>query len=104
MSTLVVPKLLLLDEHTAALDPATAEKVLRITKEIIRENHITAMMITHNIQSALDLGNRTMMMDNGQIILDIKGAQREKMTVPDLLNLFKKESHKALDNDRILLA
>ena len=104
MSTLVVPKLLLLDEHTAALDPSTAEKVLRITKEIIRENHITAMMITHNIQSALDLGNRTMMMDNGQIILDIKGAEREEMTVPDLLNLFKKESHKALDNDRILLA
>ena len=104
MSTLVVPKLLLLDEHTAALDPATAEKVIKITKEIISENHITAMMITHNIQSALDLGNRTMMMDSGRIILDIKGTERQEMTVPDLLNLFKKESHKALDNDRILLA
>ena len=62
------------------------------------------MMITHNIQSALDLGNRTMMMDSGRIILDIKGTERQEMTVPNLLNLFKKESHKALDNDRILLA
>lgn len=104
MSTLVVPKLLLLDEHTAALDPATADKVLKITKEIISENNITAMMITHNIQSALDLGNRTIMMDNGQIVLDIKGNDRAALTVPDLLELFKKESHKDLDNDRILLA
>lgn len=104
MSTLVVPKLLLLDEHTAALDPATAEKVLRITKEIISEHQITAMMITHNIQSSLDLGNRTMMMDNGQVILDIKGEERGQLTVPDLLELFKKKSHKELDNDRNLLA
>lgn len=104
MSTIVVPKLLLLDEHTAALDPATADKVLRITKEIVAEKHITTMMITHNIQSALDLGNRTMMMDSGKVILDIKGKEREKLTVQDLLNLFKKESHKALDNDRILLS
>lgn len=104
MSTLVVPKLLLLDEHTAALDPATADKVLKLTKEIISENHITAMMITHNIQSSLDLGNRTLMMDAGRIILDIKGKERDKMTVLGLLDLFKKESHKALDNDRILLA
>ena len=104
MSTLVVPKLLLLDEHTAALDPGTAEKVLKLTKEIISENHMTAMMITHNIQSALDLGNRTMMMDSGRVILDIKGKEREQITVPDLLNLFKKESHKALDDGRILLA
>lgn len=104
MSTLIAPKLLLLDEHTAALDPATAEKVLRITKEIVAEQHITTMMITHNIQSALDLGNRTMMMDSGKVILDIKGRERDKLTVQDLLNLFKKESHKALDNDRILLS
>ena len=62
------------------------------------------MMITHNIQSALDLGNRTMMMDAGRVILDIKGKEREQITVPDLLNLFKKESHKTLDDDRILLA
>lgn len=104
MSTLVVPKVLLLDEHTAALDPATADKVLRITKEIVAEKNITTMMITHNIQSALDLGNRTMMMDSGKVILDIKGKERSQLTVQDLLNLFKKESHKALDNDRILLS
>ncbi|MHC1747264.1 MAG: ABC transporter ATP-binding protein [Cellulosilyticaceae bacterium] len=104
MSTLIAPKLLLLDEHTAALDPATSGKILKITKEIIEDNGMTAMMITHNIQSALDLGNRTIMMDNGQIILDIKGHEREQLTVPDLLERFKKASHKELDNDRILLA
>lgn len=103
MSTLVAPKLLLLDEHTAALDPATADKVLRITKEIVEENKITTMMITHNMQSSLDLGNRTIMMDSGKIIFDIKGEERSQMTVPELLELFKKESHKVLDNDRMLL-
>ena len=104
MSTIVVPKLLLLDEHTAALDPATAEKVLSITKGIVAEKQITTMMITHNIQSALELGNRTMMMDSGKVVLDIKGMERDKLTVQDLLNLFKKESQKELDNDRILLS
>ncbi|MEF9960618.1 MAG: ATP-binding cassette domain-containing protein [Niameybacter sp.] len=104
MSTLVTPKLLLLDEHTAALDPATGDKVLAITKEIVQKDSITTMMITHNIQSALELGNRTIMMDNGRIILDIKGKEREGMTVEKLLECFKKESHKALDNDRMLLA
>lgn len=103
MSTLVPPKLLLLDEHTAALDPATADKVLKITKEIVEENKITTMMITHNMQSSLDLGNRTIMMDAGRIIFDINGAERSQMTVPELLELFKKESHKVLDNDRMLL-
>ena len=103
MSTLVAPKLLLLDEHTAALDPATADKVLRITKEIVEENKITTMMITHNMQSSLDLGNRTIMMDSGKVIFDIKGEARSQMTVPELLELFKKESHKILDNDRMLL-
>ena len=103
MSTLVAPKLLLLDEHTAALDPATADKVLRITKEIVEENKITTMMITHNMQSSLDLGNRTIMMDSGKIIFDIKGQERSQMTVLELLELFKKESHKTLDNDRMLL-
>lgn len=103
MSTLVAPKLLLLDEHTAALDPATADKVLRITKEIVEENKITTMMITHNMQSSLDLGNRTIMMDSGKIIFDIKGEERSQMTVPELLELFKKQSHKVLDNDRMLL-
>ena len=104
MSTLVAPKLLLLDEHTAALDPATADKVLNITKEIIKERNITTMMITHNIQSALELGNRTMMMDHGTIVLDIKGEERAHLTVQDVLELFRKKSNKDLDNDRILLA
>lgn len=104
MSTLVTPKLLLLDEHTAALDPATADKVLAITKEIVKSEQITTMMITHNIQSALELGNRTIMMDDGKIILDIKGEERDGMTVEKLLECFKKESHKALDNDRMLFA
>lgn len=104
MSTLVTPKLLLLDEHTAALDPATAEKVLRITKEIVAENNITTMMITHNIESALHLGNRTIMMHEGKIILDLKGKEREGMTTESLLALFKEKSKKTLDNDRILLS
>lgn len=104
MSTLVTPQLLLLDEHTAALDPGTAEKVLKITKDIVRENSITTMMITHNIHSALELGNRTIMMDNGGIVLDIEGEERANVTVPQLLDMFKEKSKKELDNDRILLA
>ena len=80
MATLVTPKLLLLDEHTAALDPATAEKVLALTKKIVAENHITCLMITHNIPSALSLGNRTIMMNNGRIVLELAGTERENMT------------------------
>lgn len=104
MSTIVTPKLLLLDEHTAALDPGTADKVIALTREIVAENNITTMMITHNINSALELGNRTIMMDSGKIILDISGDKRKSMTVESVLELFKLESHKALDNDRILFA
>lgn len=104
MATLVTPKLLLLDEHTAALDPATAEKVLNLTKKIVADSNITCMMITHNIHSALQLGNRTIMMDNGQIILDISGEERKKMTVETLLEKFRQKSQKAFDNDRILLS
>lgn len=104
MATLVTPKLLLLDEHTAALDPATEEKVLTLTKTIVAENHITCMMITHNMQSALDLGNRTLMMDKGNIIMDVSGAERDGMTVQDFLDRFKAGSGKALDNDRMLLS
>lgn len=104
MSTLVPPKLLLLDEHTAALDPATAEKVLQITKDIVKEHNITTMMITHNIKSALALGNRTIMMNEGKIILDIKDEERENMTTQKLLEMFKIKSHDELDNDRILLS
>lgn len=104
MATMVPPKLLLLDEHTAALDPGTAEKVLKLTREIVEEHHITTMMVTHNMQSALDLGNRTLMMDSGSIVLDIKGKQRDGLGVGDLLEKFKTGAGKALDNDRILLS
>lgn len=104
MATMITPKLLLLDEHTAALDPATADKVLSLTEKIVAAGRITTMMITHNIASALTLGNRTIMMNNGQIILDISGEERAKMTVPQLLALFKEKSQAALDDDRILLA
>lgn len=103
MATVNPPKVLLLDEHTAALDPATAEKVLELTKNIVEENHLTCMMITHNMQSALDLGNRTIMMNSGKIVFDVKGEKRKCLTVPDLLNEFKKVSGKELDNDRMLL-
>ena len=104
MATYNPPKLLLLDEHTAALDPATAEKVLEITKNTVEENHLTCMMITHNMQSALELGNRTIMMNAGKIILDVTGEERAHMTVADLLDRFKQAAGKALDNDRMLLS
>lgn len=103
MATLVPPELLLLDEHTAALDPGTAEKVLELTKNIVAENNLTCMMVTHNMQSALDLGNRTIMMDAGGIIMDVKGAERAGMTVQDFLDRFKAGAGKKLDNDRMLL-
>ncbi len=104
MATLVTPKLLLLDEHTAALDPATAEKVLSLTKQIVERERITCMMITHNIHSALSLGSRTIMMDAGRIVLELSGAERDGMTVDALLEKFRESAGKALDNDRILLS
>ena len=104
MATMVTPKILLLDEHTAALDPATAQKVLDLTRKIVAERKITCLMVTHNMHQALELGNRTLMMDSGHIVLDIQGAQREKMTVDDLLAKFKDQAGKQLDNDRILLS
>ena len=104
MATLVTPKLLLLDEHTAALDPATAEKVLALTKSIVAEKKITCLMVTHNMHQALELGNRTLMMDAGRIVFDVKGAARSKMTVDDLLEKFRENAGKNLDNDRILLS
>ena len=104
MATLVTPKLLLLDEHTAALDPATADKVLELTKKIVAENHITCLMITHNMHDALTLGNRTLMMDHGRIVLDIAGQEREHTTVDGLLQRFAENVGRALDNDRILLS
>ena len=104
MATLVTPKLLLLDEHTAALDPATADKVLELTRQIVSENHITCLMITHNMHDALTLGNRTLMMDSGRIVLDVGGEERAHMTVDGLLDRFAQNAGHALDNDRILLS
>lgn len=104
MATLEAPKILLLDEHTAALDPATADKVIELTKRIVEENHLACLMITHNMQSALELGNRTLMMDSGKIVLDIRGKEREGLTVDGLLEKFREGAGKKLDNDRILFS
>ena len=101
---MVTPKLLLLDEHTAALDPGTAEKVLKMTKEIVARDQITCLMITHNMQQALDMGNRTLLMNDGNIVLDIRGKEREGMTVEDLLIRFKAGTGHQLDNDRMMLS
>ena len=97
MATVNPPKLLLLDEHTAALDPVTAEKVLTLTKSIVEENRLTCMMITHNMQSALDVGTRTLMMNDGKIIFDVRGEERKNCTVSDLMQQFR------IQNDRMLL-
>ena len=104
MATMVTPKILLLDEHTAALDPATAEKVLELTKKIVAEQNITCLMVTHNMQQALSLGNRTLMMDAGHIVLDISGEERDKMTVDGLLQQFAIQAGKEMTNDRILFS
>ena len=104
MATVVTPKLLLLDEHTAALDPATAEKVLALTRQIVAERHITCLMVTHNMHQALELGNRTLMMDAGSIVFDVRGEERAKLTIGDLLEKFRENAGKQLDNDRVLLS
>ena len=101
MATLVTPKILLLDEHTAALDPGTAEVVLELTKKIVAENNITCLMITHNLASSLAIGNRTIMMADGRVVLDIGGEERKGLTVDDLLQRFRTQG---LDNDRIMLS
>ena len=101
MATLVTPKLLLLDEHTAALDPATADKVLRLTEQIVARHGITCLMITHNIPSALQLGNRTVMMKDGRIVLELAGEQRRHITTEQLLQVFRDQG---MENDRILFS
>ncbi len=101
MATLVTPKLLLLDEHTAALDPATAEKVLELTKTIVAENRITCLMITHNVPSALRLGNRTIMMKDGSIVMELSGERRRTITTEELLQAFHQQG---MENDRILFS
>jgi putative ABC transport system ATP-binding protein len=100
MATIVPPKLLLLDEHTAALDPGAAEKIMKLTKEIVAENHTTCLMITHNMRQAVTTGNRTLMMSEGRILSDISGEERKNLTPEDLMRRFKED----LDDDRILLS
>jgi len=103
MATLQQPKLLLLDEHTAALDPKTAEKVLRVTDQIIADNHLTALMVTHNMKDAIAHGNRLIMMHEGRVILDISGEEKQKLTVSDLMHKFEIVSGEEFANDKAIL-
>ena len=104
MATLKKPRLLLLDEHTAALDPKTAAKVLETTNNIVKKDNLTTLMITHNMRDAIANGNRLIMMNNGKIILDISGEEKKKLTVDDLLHQFAQVSGEDFDNDRTLLS
>ena len=103
MATLQKPKLLLLDEHTAALDPKTAAKVLEITDMIVNRDHLTTLMITHNMKDAIAHGNRLIMMMDGKIILDIRGEEKKKLTVKDLLDKFEQASGEEFSNDAAIL-
>ena len=103
IATINPPKLLLLDEHTAVLDPAAAEKILQITKQIVEDNNLTCLMITHDMQSALEMGNRTIMMNRGKIIYDVSGRERENITVNTLLEKFHQAVGRQLSDDEILL-
>lgn len=104
MATLKKPRLLLLDEHTAALDPKTAAKVLETTNSIVKKDNLTTLMITHNMKDAIANGNRLIMMNSGKIILDISGEEKNKLTVDDLLHKFAQVSGESMDNDRMLLS
>ena len=99
MATIVPPKVLLLDEHTAALDPSAAEKIMELTNHIVKENHMTCLMVTHNMKMALETGNRMLMMNQGKIIFDVSGEEKKSLQVEDLMHRF----HTALNDDRILL-
>ena len=104
MAAMNQPRILLLDEHTAALDPKTAEKVLNMTQKVIARDHLTSLMITHNMRDALRFGNRLIMMNAGRIVVDVNAEEKAKLTIPDLLALFEKASGSALDNDRMMLS
>ena len=104
MASLKQPKLLLLDEHTAALDPKTADKVLALSDQIVQENNLTTLMITHNMKDAIAHGNRLIMMDAGHVVVDISGEDKKKLTVPDLLALFSRASGSDEANDKMLLS
>ena len=104
MATLNKPKLLLLDEHTAALDPKTVAKVLEITNKLVTENHLTTLMVTHNMHDAIAYGNRLIMMHEGHIAVDISGEEKKKLTIPQLLGLFEQASGNALTDDKVILS
>ena len=104
MATMASPKLLLLDEHTAALDPKTAEKVLAITQDIVAKRRLTTLMITHNMKDALRLGNRLTMMHEGKVLVDVKGEEKSRLSVRDLLALFEKAAGNEMANDSLLLS
>ena len=104
MASLQKPKLLLLDEHTAALDPKTAAKVLELSDRIVEENHLTTMMVTHNMKDAIAHGNRLIMMYDGHIVIDVSGEEKKKLTVPQLLELFSKVSGSDEADDKLLLS
>ena len=104
MATIGNPKILLLDEHTANLDPKTAEKIMNLTNILVRDEHLMALMITHDLGDALNYGTRTLLMDDGEIVLDISGEERRKMSINELLERFSKKRHKMLADDRVLLS
>ncbi len=104
MATLRTPKLLLLDEHTAALDPKTAAKVLELTEQVIAEQKLTALMVTHNMKDAIAIGNRLIMMNAGKVVVDVKGEQKKRLTREDLMGLFEQAAGQELTGDRLLLS
>lgn len=104
MASIRKPKLLLLDEHTAALDPKTAKLVLKLTNEIVQKNNLTTLMVTHNMRDAISLGNRLIMMDRGHVLLDVRGEEKKNLTVEDLLKKFEEASGEEFDNDQALLS
>ncbi len=104
MATLKKPKILLLDEHTAALDPKTAAKVLEITDKLVKRNNLTTLMITHNMHDAITLGNRLIMMSEGRVVVDVSGEEKKNLTIEQLLNLFEKASGSAMMDDKVMLS
>lgn len=104
MASLVTPKLLLLDEHTAALDPKTSQMVLNLTNKIVQEEKLTTLMITHNMEQAIQYGNRLIMLNEGNIVVDITGKEKQNLTIPDLLELFHKNSGSVLNEDALILS
>lgn len=104
MATLAHPKILLLDEHTAALDPATAHRIVQLTNQLVSETHLTTIMVTHNMRQALEMGTRTIMMHEGEILFDFTGEERSDLTVPKLLRMFAEVRQQELADDRLLLA